>query len=123
MNIELNSFKRQIQQLEYDHAANSKLELLGDTESDDDDELFTFNSHEIYVTDPEDEVSRDYHDNYDIDERSEAEVVQDYQDGFGVDDLFNPRKGVDRDSSYDQVNNNLSNMNVGIVLSGFLSVL
>ena len=75
------------------------------------------------MTDPEDEVSRDYHDNYDIDERSEAEVVQDYQDGFGVDDLFNPRKGVDRDSSYDQVNNNLSNMNVGIVLSGFLSVL
>ena len=75
------------------------------------------------MTDPEDEVSRDYHDNYDVDERSQTEVVQDYQDGFGVDDLFNPRKGVDRDSSYDQVNNNLSNMNVGIVLSGFLSVL
>ena len=47
-------------QLEYDHHSNSDLELLGASDADPDD-LFTFNNHEIYITDPHDrEFNEDF---------------------------------------------------------------
>ena len=49
-------------QLEYDHNSNSELELLGGSDADPDD-LFTFNNHEIYITDPHD---RDFNEDYDL---------------------------------------------------------
>ena len=92
---------RQLHQLEYDHGANDKLELLSNGGHDDDD-LFTFNAHEIYITEPEyDDHGSSYEDhNSNFDERSES--VGNPHDGFGVDDLFNPKR-ADRDSSYDKV--------------------
>lgn len=46
-------------QLEYDHSKNTELDLLEQYNDDADDDLFTFNAHEIYVTDPHDREDRD----------------------------------------------------------------
>ena len=92
---------RLIHQLEYDHGANENLELLS-TGGHEDEDLFTFNAHEIYITEPEyEDLDPNYEDpSQNFDERSES--VGNNHDGFGVDDLFNPKR-ADRDSSYDQV--------------------
>ena len=93
------------QQLEYDHNKNSDLELLDrDTEYDSDD-LFTFNAHEIYISDNHDQdFDRNYEDyGEQIDEKNDNFEAF---DGFGSDDLFFPQNNLKR-SSYDKVPNNI----------------
>jgi len=77
-------------QLEYDQSKNTELDLLDHYHEETDDDLFTFNANEIYVTDPHDREDRDPFDQNQV-----------KFDGFGNDDLFFPQK-VDRSSLYDK---------------------